>query len=95
MVVLQAESEVASINMIYGGAAAGKRVLTSSSSPGIALMQEGITYMAGAELPGVFVNVHGYPYVEPVQIDKCTGCTSCAVVCPDGCITVYRKKVEE
>ena len=41
------------------------------------------------------VNVHGYPYVEPVQIDKCTGCTSCAVVCPDGCITVYRKKVEE
>ncbi len=57
MVVLQAESEVASINMIYGGAAAGKRVLTSSSSPGIALMQEGITYMAGAELPGVFVNV--------------------------------------
>ena len=57
MVVLQAESEVASINMIYGGAGAGKRVFTSSSSPGIALMQEGIAYMAGAELPGVFVNV--------------------------------------
>ena len=54
MVVLQAESEVASINMIYGGAGAGKRVFTSSSSPGIALMQEGIAYMAGAELPGVF-----------------------------------------
>ena len=53
MVVLQAESEVASINMIYGGAGAGKRVFTSSSSPGIALMQEGIAYMAGAELPGV------------------------------------------
>ena len=52
MVVLQAESEVASINMIYGGAGAGKRVFTSSSSPGIALMQEGIAYMAGAELPG-------------------------------------------
>ena len=57
MVVLQAESEVASINMLYGGAGAGKRVLTSSSSPGIALMQEGISYMAGAELPGVIVNV--------------------------------------
>ncbi len=50
MVVLQAESEVSSINMIYGGAGAGKRVLTSSSSPGVALMQEGIAYMAGAEL---------------------------------------------
>lgn len=63
MVVLQAESEVASINMIYGGAAAGKRVLTSSSSPGVALMQEGITYMAGAELPGVFVNVQRGDYM--------------------------------
>ena len=48
MVVLQAESEVASINMVYGGAGAGKRVFTTSSSPGIALMQEGISYMAGA-----------------------------------------------
>ena len=57
MVVLQAESEVASINMIYGGAGAGKRVLTSSSSPGVALMQEGISYMAGAELPGVLVSL--------------------------------------
>ena len=47
MVVLQAESEVASINMVYGGAGAGKRVMTTSSSPGIALMQEGISYMAG------------------------------------------------
>ena len=53
MVVLQAESEVASINMVYGGAGAGKRVFTSSSSPGVALMQEGIAYMAGAEIPGV------------------------------------------
>ena len=73
MVVLQAESEVASINMIYGGAAAGKRVLTSSSSPGIALMQEGITYMAGAELPGVFVNVQrggpGLGTIQPSQGD--------------------------
>ena len=47
MVVLQAESEVASINMLYGGGGTGKRVMTSSSSVGIALMQEGISYMAG------------------------------------------------
>ncbi|MDE5948636.1 MAG: 3-methyl-2-oxobutanoate dehydrogenase subunit VorB [Prevotella sp.] len=57
MVVVQAESEVASINMVYGAAGAGKRAMTSSSSPGIALMQEGIAYMAGAEIPGVVVNV--------------------------------------
>ena len=74
MVVLQAESEVASINMIYGGAGAGKRVFTSSSSPGIALMQEGIAYMAGAELPGVFVNVQrggpGLGTIQPSQSDN-------------------------
>ena len=73
MVVLQAESEVASINMIYGGAGAGKRVFTSSSSPGIALMQEGIAYMAGAELPGMFVNVQrggpGLGTIQPSQSD--------------------------
>ncbi|WP_077196415.1 3-methyl-2-oxobutanoate dehydrogenase subunit VorB [Prevotella ihumii] len=73
MVVLQAESETASINMIYGGAGAGKRVLTSSSSPGIALMQEGISYMAGAELPGVFINVQrggpGLGTIQPSQSD--------------------------
>ncbi len=73
MVVLQAESEIASINMIYGGAGAGKRVMTSSSSPGVALMQEGITYMAGAELPGVFVNVQrggpGLGTIQPSQGD--------------------------
>ena len=73
MVVLQAESEVASINMIYGGAGAGKRVFTSSSSPGIALMQEGIAYTAGAELPGVFVNVQrggpGLGTIQPSQSD--------------------------
>ena len=73
MVVLQAESEGASINMIYGGAGAGKRVFTSSSSPGIALMQEGIAYMAGAELPGVFVNVQrggpGLGTIQPSQSD--------------------------
>jgi 2-oxoglutarate ferredoxin oxidoreductase subunit alpha len=59
--------------MIYGGAGAGKRVLTSSSSPGVALMQEGITYMAGAELPGVFVNVQrggpGLGTIQPSQGD--------------------------
>ena len=73
MVVLQAESEVASINMVYGGAGAGKRVFTTSSSPGVALMQEGISYMAGAELPGVFVNVQrggpGLGTIQPSQSD--------------------------
>lgn len=73
MVVLQTESEVASINMVYGGAAIGKRVMTSSSSPGIALMQEGITYMAGAELPGLIVNVQrggpGLGTIQPSQGD--------------------------
>lgn len=73
MVVLQAESEVASINMVYGGAGAGKKVFTSSSSPGVALMQEGITYMAGAELPGVVVNVQrggpGLGTIQPSQSD--------------------------
>ena len=57
MVVLQAESELASINMVYAGAASGKRVMTTSSSPGVALMQEGITYMVGAEIPRLVVNV--------------------------------------
>ena len=57
MVVLQAESEMASINMVYGGAATGKKVATSSSSPGISLMQEGLTYLAGAEIPCLIVNV--------------------------------------
>lgn len=73
MVVVQAESEVASINMVYGAAASGKRAFTSSSSPGVALMQEGIAYMAGAELPGVFVNVQrggpGLGTIQPSQSD--------------------------
>src|SRR6056297_2439679 len=56
MVFLQAESEVASINMIYGAAAAGKKVVTTSSSPGISLMQEGLSYIAGAELPCLLAN---------------------------------------
>ena len=73
MVVLQAESEVASINMVYGGGAAGKKVMTSSSSPGVALMQEGISYMAGAEIPGLIVNVQrggpGLGTIQPSQSD--------------------------
>jgi len=73
MVVLQAESELASINMVYGGGATGKRVFTSSSSPGVALMQEGITYMAGAEIPGLIVNVQrggpGLGTIQPSQSD--------------------------
>ena len=54
---LQAESEVAAINMIYGAAGAGARALTSSSSPGVSLKQEGISYCAGAQLPAVILNV--------------------------------------
>ena len=73
MQVVQAESELASIYMVYGAAGAGKRAMTSSSSPGIALMQEGITYMAGAEIPGVFVNVQrggpGLGTIQPSQGD--------------------------
>jgi len=56
-VFLQSESELAAINMVFGASATGKRAMTSSSSPGISLMQEGISYLAGAELPAVVVNV--------------------------------------
>jgi len=56
-VFVQSESELAAINMVFGAAATGKRAMTSSSSPGISLMQEGISYLAGAELPSVVVNV--------------------------------------
>jgi 2-oxoglutarate ferredoxin oxidoreductase subunit alpha len=56
-VFIQSESELAAINMVFGAAATGKRAMTSSSSPGISLMQEGISYLAGAELPAVIVNV--------------------------------------
>ena len=70
---IQAESEIAAISMCYGAAAAGVRVMTSSSSPGISLKQEGISYMAGAELPGVVVNVvrggPGLGNVAPAQGD--------------------------
>ncbi|MDL2220213.1 3-methyl-2-oxobutanoate dehydrogenase subunit VorB [Eubacteriales bacterium OttesenSCG-928-N14] len=70
---LQAESEVAAINMVYGAAGTGKRVMTSSSSPGISLKQEGLSYIAGAELPCVVVNmVRGGPGlggIQPAQSD--------------------------
>ena len=56
-VFLQSESELAAINMVFGASATGKRAMTTSSSPGISLMQEGISYLAGAELPAVVVNV--------------------------------------
>lgn len=73
MVVLQAESEVAAINMVHGAAGAGKRAFTSSSSPGVALMQECISYMAGAEIPGMIVNVQrggpGLGTIQPSQSD--------------------------
>lgn len=72
-VFLQAESEVSAINMVYGAAGAGARVMTSSSSPGIALKQEGITYIAGAELPCVIVNIvrggPGLGGIQPAQSD--------------------------
>ncbi len=68
MVVLQAESEVAAINMVYGGASCGKKIMTSSSSPGISLKQEGISYLAGAELPALILNcVRGGPGLGDIQ----------------------------
>ena len=73
MVVLQAESEVAAINMVYGGASTGKAVMTSSSSPGISLKQEGISYLAATELPALIVNVMrggpGLGTIHPSQSD--------------------------
>ncbi|HBQ84261.1 MAG: 3-methyl-2-oxobutanoate dehydrogenase subunit VorB [Bacteroidetes bacterium GWA2_40_15] len=73
MIVLQAESEIAAINMVYGGAGCGKKVMTSSSSPGISLKQEGISYIAGAELPCLIVNVvrggPGLGTIQPAQSD--------------------------
>ena len=72
-VFLQAESEVAAINMVYGAAGAGARVMTSSSSPGVSLKQEGLSYIAGAEIPCVVVNmVRGGPglgSIQPAQSD--------------------------
>lgn len=72
-VFLQAESEVAAINMVYGAASAGERVMTASSGPGLSLMQEGISYLAGAELPCVIVDVMrggpGLGNIAPEQSD--------------------------
>jgi 2-oxoglutarate ferredoxin oxidoreductase subunit alpha len=72
-VFLQTESEIAAINMLFGAAAAGKRAMTSSSSPGISLMQEGISYIAGANIPVVVVNVvrggPGLGNIAPAQSD--------------------------
>ena len=72
-VFLQAESEVASINMVYGAAAAGVRVMTSSSSPGISLKAEGLSYLAGSDIPALVVNVQrggpGLGGIQPSQSD--------------------------
>jgi 2-oxoglutarate ferredoxin oxidoreductase subunit alpha len=72
-VFIQAESELAAINMVYGACAAGVRAMTSSSSPGISLMQEGISYIAGAQLPAVIVNIMrggpGLGNIAPAQSD--------------------------
>ena len=72
-VFVQSESELAAINMVYGAAATGKRAMTSSSSPGISLMQEGISYLCGAELPCVIVNIMrggpGLGNISPSQSD--------------------------
>ena len=72
-VFLQAESEIGAINMVYGAAAAGARVMTSSSSPGISLMQEGLSYIAGSEVPVVVVNIMrggpGLGNIQPSQGD--------------------------
>jgi 2-oxoglutarate ferredoxin oxidoreductase subunit alpha len=73
MIVMQVESELAAINMVYGAAGTGARVMTSSSSPGISLMQEGLSYIAGAELPCLVVNVNrggpGLGTIQPSQGD--------------------------
>jgi 2-oxoglutarate/2-oxoacid ferredoxin oxidoreductase subunit alpha len=70
---LQAESEIAAINMVYGASAAGARVMTSSSSPGVSLKSEGVSYMAGADLPGVIINIQrggpGLGSIQPSQSD--------------------------
>ena len=78
MVVLQAESEVAAINMVYAGASCGKAVLTSTSSPGFSLMQEGMTYMAACEVPALVINVMrggpGLGTIHPSQADYFQAC---------------------
>lgn len=94
MTVLQAESEVASINMVYAAGASGKCAMTSSSSPGVALMQEGISYMAACEIPGLVVSVGrggpGLGTIQPGQADYVqavygggNGDYHCIVLAPD------------
>ncbi|MCM1312385.1 MAG: 3-methyl-2-oxobutanoate dehydrogenase subunit VorB [Roseburia sp.] len=94
MVVLQAESEIASINMVYAAGASGKCAMTSSSSPGVALMQEGISYMAACEIPGLVVSVGrggpGLGTIQPGQADYYqavygggNGDYHCIVLAPD------------
>lgn len=78
MVTLQAESEVAAINMVYAAAATGKKIMTSSSSPGMSLKQEGVSYIAGAELPCVIMNCQrggpGLGTIQPSQADYYQTC---------------------
>ena len=100
MVVLQAESETSSINMVYGGACTGKKVMTSSSSPGISLMCEGLSYLAGSELPCLIVNVMrggpGLGTIQPSQSDynQCVkggghGDYNCIVLAPASAQDMY------
>ncbi len=78
MVVLQAESEISAINMVYGGAATGKKVMTTSSSPGVSLMSEGLSYLAASELPCLVVNCQrggpGLGTIQPAQGDYFQAC---------------------
>ena len=77
-VFLQAESEVAAINMVYGAGSTGTRVMTSSSSPGISLKQEGLSYLAGSQVPAVVVNIvrggPGLGGIQPAQSDYFQAC---------------------
>ena len=83
---LQAESEISAINMLYGASAAGARCMTSSSSPGISLKGEGISYMAGADLPGVIVNVERGGSGRPPTMRRSAppACASPAGTCRSG-----------
>jgi pyruvate/2-oxoacid:ferredoxin oxidoreductase alpha subunit len=87
MVVLQAESEVAAINMVYGGAMTGKAVCTSTSSPGFSLMQEGVSYLAASEVPALLINVQrggsippANSRTSPLQATLVSSCSCCIVV---------------
>ena len=86
---LQAESEVAAINMVYGAAAAGAKVMTSSSSPGISLMQEGYSYIAGSEVPVVIIDIMrggpGLGNIQPSQSDYFQVTKSAGRRLPPGC----------